>query len=236
MSIRYPQLEAIRHGLVVSCQAGPESPLNDPKMIAALAASAEMGGAVGFRVDRPENVAAVRAISKLPIIGINKIVTPGYETYITPTYDSVEAIVKAGCDLVAIEATYRSRPGNETFHAIVKKVHTQLGVPVMADCGTTEQCLRALDDGADILATTMATSEPFGKPDNGPAVHIVEELVKVTDTPVIVEGQIWTVEDVQACFAAGAYAIVIGSAITVPQFITQRFISAIHAGVKGGIS
>src|SRR5207248_3253757 len=61
-------LQEIRCGIVVSCQAGPESPLNAPHFIVALAQSAERGGAVGFRVDRPENIAAVRAVSDLPIL------------------------------------------------------------------------------------------------------------------------------------------------------------------------
>src|SRR5271157_4620271 len=90
MSSQFPQVEALRHGLVASCQASPESPLNTPPMIAALAKSAEMGGAIGFRIDYPENVAAVRAISQLPIIGINKIHTQGYKIFITPTYASAE--------------------------------------------------------------------------------------------------------------------------------------------------
>jgi N-acylglucosamine-6-phosphate 2-epimerase len=229
MDPQYPQLEAIRNGLVVSCQAGPESPLNDPQIIAALAKSSEMGGAAGFRVDRPENVTAVRNVSQLPIIGINKIHTPGYEIYITPTFDSAEAVVRAGANLLAIDATGRPRPGGETFRGIVEKVHMQLNVPVMADIGTIEQGLQALDDGADIVATTMSTSEPFGRPSDGPGLHIVRALVKVTHRPIIVEGQIWTIEEARACFEAGAYAIVIGSAITVPQFITHRFVNAIQS-------
>lgn len=230
----YPQLEAIRNGLVVSCQAGPESPLNAPHFIAALAKSAERGGAVGFRIDRPENVAAVRAISTLPIIGINKIVTPGYDVYITPTYASAEAVVEAGANMVAIDATGRPRAGGETFREIVKKIHERLNVPVMADVGTTKQGLRALEDGADFISTTMATSPPFGRPEDGPAIGIVRDLSQITDRPIIVEGQIWTVEDVRACFEAGAYAIVIGSAITVPEFITRRFVKAIPEAAHRG--
>jgi len=233
MNQKYPQLEALHNGLVVSCQAGPESPLNAPLFIAALAKSAEMGGAFGFRVDRPENIAAVRAISALPIIGINKIHTPGYDLYITPTYASAEAAARAGADLLAIDATGRPRPNDETFREIVKNVHERLNVPVMADVGTVEQGLQALEDDADIIATTMSTSHPFGKPEDGPGLHIVRALVKITDRPIIVEGQVWTVEELRACFEAGAYAVVIGSAITVPQFITQRFIRALPVPSRG---
>jgi N-acylglucosamine-6-phosphate 2-epimerase len=232
MTHLYPQIEALHNRLVVSCQAGPESPLNAPHFIAALAQSAEMGGAAAFRVDRPENVAAVRAVSRLPILGIYKIHTPGCNLYITPTFASAEAVVRAGANLVAIEATGWPRPGGETFAEIVRKVHDRLNVPVMADVGTIEQGLQALEDGADIVATTMSTTPPYGNPKDGPGLHIVRALVKVTECPIIVEGQVWTVEALQSCFAAGAYSVVIGSAITAPQFITQRFVRALPGASK----
>ena len=227
MTHTYPQLEALRRGIIVSCQASPESPLNAPHFIAALAQAAELGGAAGFRIDRPENVAAVRAASRLPIIGINKIHSPGFDIYITPTYAAAEAVARAGADLLAVDATGRPRPGGETFAEIVRKVHAQLHMPVMADVGTIEQGLRALEDGADIVATTMATGQPYGKPEDGPGLHIVRALVRVTERPIVVEGQVWAVENVRDCFEAGAYAVVIGSAITAPELITRRFVKAI---------
>ena len=202
MTQTYPQLEALRHQIIVSVQAYPDTPLNAPHFIAALAQSAEMGGAAGFRVDRPENVAAVRAVSRLPMIGINKVHTPGFDIYITPTYASAEALVRAGADLLALDATGRPRPGGETFAEIARKTHRHFNIPVMADVGTIEQGLQALDDGADMVATTLSISQPFGEPQDGPGLHIVSALVKVTDCPVIVEGQVWTIEDVRACFDA----------------------------------
>jgi N-acylglucosamine-6-phosphate 2-epimerase len=231
MTQPYHQLEALRRRIVVSCQAGPESPLYAPHFIAALAKAAEMGGAAGFRIDHPENVVAVRAVSRLPIIGINKIHTPGFDVYITPTYASAEVVVRAGADLLAIDATGRARPGGETFAELVRKAHQLLNVPVMADVGTVEQGRQALTDGADIVATTMSASEPYGKPQDGPGLHIVRALVMETGRPIVVEGQVWTVENVRACFEAGAYAVVIGSAITAPQLITQRFVKAIPEGL-----
>ena len=229
MISQYPQIETLRHGLVASCQAAADSPLNSPQVIAALAKACEMGGAIGFRVDHPENVAAVRSFSRHPIIGINKIHTHGYDIYITPSYAAAEAVVRAGADLVAIQATGQPRPDGETFQGMVRKIHDLLKVPVMADVGNSEQGLQAIEEGADLVATTFGTSAPYGKPEDGPALHIVRDLVRRRQTPVpiVVEGQIWTVEQVKACFDAGAFAIVVGSAITAPQLITQRFVSAI---------
>jgi N-acylglucosamine-6-phosphate 2-epimerase len=226
----YPQLEAIRGRIIVSCQAGPESPLNAPHFLAALAQSAEMGGAAGFRVDRPENVAAVRAVSDLPILGINKIHVPGYDVFITPTFESARAVAEAGADLIGLDGTGRARPDGESLAGIIERIHTECEVPVMADVSTVEEGLAAAGLGADLVATTLAGYTPYTEKTDGPAFEVLAGLVAGTDTPVVVEGRIWTVEDVRTCFELGAYALVIGSAITVPQFITQRFVGAIPAG------
>jgi N-acylglucosamine-6-phosphate 2-epimerase len=228
-SVTYPQLEALEGRIVVSCQAGPESPLNAPHLLAALAQSAELGGAAGFRVDRPENVAAVRAVSNLPILGINKIHVPGYDVFITPTFESARAVVEAGANLVGLDGTGRDRPNGEELGEIIWRLHQECNVPVMADISTVEEGLTAADLGADLVATTLAGYTPYSSTCPGPAFDVLEGLVAATDVPVVVEGRIWTVEDVRTCFELGAYALVIGSAITVPQFITQRFVDAIPA-------
>jgi N-acylglucosamine-6-phosphate 2-epimerase len=49
------------------------------------------------------------------------------------------------------------------------------------------------------------------------------------DCPVVAEGRIRTTEDVRAVFDAGAYAVVVGHAITDPTDITARLVSAIPA-------
>lgn len=230
----YPQLKAIQGRIVVSCQAGPESPLNRPSILAAIAQSAEMGGAAGFRVDRPENVCAIRAVSELPILGINKMHVPGYEVFITPTFESARAVVEAGANLVGLDGTGRPRPNDEDLGEIIRRLHTECDVPVMADIATIEQGLAAADLGADLIATTLAGYTPDSPKRSGPALDVLEGLVAGTDRPVVVEGRIWTVEDVRACFELGAFALVIGSAITVPQFITRRFVGAIPARAELG--
>ena len=73
MSAMNTTLEQLRGGVVVSCQAGPENPLNSPDRIAALARCAELGGAVAVRVDTPINIQAVREQIILPVLAINKV-------------------------------------------------------------------------------------------------------------------------------------------------------------------
>jgi N-acylglucosamine-6-phosphate 2-epimerase len=211
--------------------------LHAPHFIAALAKSAALGGAVGFRVDGPENVIAVRAITDRPILGINKLPQPDYEVFITPTFASARAVVEAGADMVALDATSRPRPNGEELGEIISRLHTECRVPVMADIATVEEGFRAVELGADMVATTLTGYTPYTAGRTGPALDVLRALVAGTATPVIVEGRVWTVEDVRACFDAGAYAVVIGSAVTVPQFITRRFVEAIpveRSAVRSG--
>jgi N-acylglucosamine-6-phosphate 2-epimerase len=221
----------LQGGIVVSCQAGPDSPLNSPQIIAALAESAQRGGAVGFRVDGPANVSAVRAASALPIIGINKRVHPGYDVFITPTYADAITVVDAGADIIALDGTTRQRPNGENLLAIISQLHAERDVAVMADIATVDDAVHALDAGADAVATTLAGYTSYSTDKNGPALALVEQLAS-RGARVIVEGRIWTIEDVRDAFAAGAYAIVIGSAITVPEFITRRFVHALSERVR----
>lgn len=233
MSSVRSRLDALAGGVVVSCQAGPESPLNQPQMIAALAASAERGGAMGFRVDGEANISAVRAVSRLPIIGINKQPHDGFDVFITPTLRSALEVVAAGAEVVAIDGTARPRPGNERFADIVQTVHAETGAAVMADIATCDEAMAAFDVGADVVATTLAGYTTYSTDRSEPAFAVLEQVASLGGR-VIVEGRIWTVEHVARCFELGAFAVVIGSAVTVPEFITRRFVAAIGSAVLPG--
>jgi N-acylglucosamine-6-phosphate 2-epimerase len=217
---------ALKGEVIASCQAGPDSPLNQPRIIAALARSAELGGARAFRVDGPENVAAVRAVSSLPILGINKVDRDGYDVRITSTLADAMAVVDAGANIVALDGTSRPRPFGETLAHIIAGLHA-IGIPVMADISTAAEARAAAEAGADIVATTLAgyTDYTLDVDKHEPAFPLLE-AIRELPIPVIVEGRIWTTDHVTACFAGGAYAVIIGSAITVPELITRRFVAA----------
>jgi N-acylglucosamine-6-phosphate 2-epimerase len=218
-------LTAIRHGVIVSCQAEAGGPLDAPEHIAALALSAERGGAVGLRIDSPDNVRAVRARTSLPLLGIYKQHYPESEVYITPTFESARLVVEAGADLVALDGTARPRPNGETFAEITRRLHYECGVAVMADVSTVEEAVAAAQDGADLVATTLAGYTPAsaGPTDN---VELAARMAAAVDVPVVVEGGLWTVEDIIASFDAGAFAVVVGSAVTAPELITRRLSEA----------
>jgi N-acylglucosamine-6-phosphate 2-epimerase len=56
---------------------------------------------------------------------------------------------------------------------------------------------------------------------------MVKALVTKLRVPLIVEGHISQPQEVRRAFDLGAYAIVVGSAITRPESITARFVNAI---------
>ncbi|MBN9308066.1 putative N-acetylmannosamine-6-phosphate 2-epimerase [Devosia sp.] len=223
-----PILDRLKRQLVVSSQAmNPRSPLRRPEILALLAEAAELGGAGGFRVDGTDVVRLLRGRTELPIIGIAKDRREGFDNYITTSIADAEALSDAGADIVAIQATTGTRPG-ESFAQIAAAAHRR-GRLVMADIATFDEAQRAVTEGADIVATTMVGHTAQTEGAARPPLDLVRRLLAELDVPVIVEGGIWTPEHVAASFAAGAHAVVCGSAITAPDIITSRLVAAIPA-------
>jgi len=219
-------MRALRRGtLVVSCQAGPENPLFGPASMALMAQAAEAGGAGGIRANGPDDIAAIRAVTDLPIIGLHKLGDPA-GVFITPTYDAAVGVVAAGADLVALDATLRPRPDGQQVAQQIARIHDELGVPVMADIDTFEAGVAARDAGADVVATTLS-GYTDGRTPTGPDVELVRQLAAKLDCPIVAEGRIRTPEDVRAVCDAGAYAVVVGNAITNPMDLTARLADAI---------
>ena len=69
-----------KSSLIVSCQAPVDSPLFDPKIIAAMAKASINQGAKGIRINTPEHVKEVRKeLPNIPIIGLWKQDYSGYD-------------------------------------------------------------------------------------------------------------------------------------------------------------
>jgi N-acylglucosamine-6-phosphate 2-epimerase len=225
-----PLLQSLRGGLIVSCQAAPGSPLDSPEILAALARCAEMAGAVGIRANHGRNIAAIAAAVRLPILGIKKRDTPGCEVYITPEFRDAQEVVQAGARIVALDATARLRPGPDDFAALTRRIHEELGASVMADCATFEEGVAAEEAGADMVATTLSgyTSYTAAKRAQGPDLEMVERLARMIHVPVVCEGRIHTPEQARMALEAGAYAVVVGTAITAPAWIAEQFVAAMR--------
>jgi N-acylglucosamine-6-phosphate 2-epimerase len=217
-------LQRIRGGLVVSCQAYPGEPMRSPMIMAAVAEAAMAGGAVGIRAEGLEDLALIRARTPAPLIGLLKIA--GSPVSITPTVAAVEQVVATGADLVALDGTTRARPDGATLAESVVAIHAA-GRLAMADCATVEDAEWSLAAGADCVSTTLAGYTSNRAATTGPDLALLADLVDQITVPVIAEGRIGTPDQAWACLAAGAYAVVVGSAITHPTRITRSFVAAL---------
>lgn len=217
----------IKDKIIVSCQASMADALYNcmPEMIA----SVIHGGAEGLRLAGEKDVRSAKKLSDIPVIGITKP-DPLPENwkeivYITPTFEDAKKLAFAGADIIAIDGTSRPHP-KETLSELINKIHNELNKAVMVDIATLEEAKNCASLGADIISTTLSgyTQETLEKNSDEPDFELLEQLVSSINKPIILEGRIWEPEQVKKAFKLGAYAVVIGSAITRPQLITKRFI------------
>lgn len=215
-------------GLIVSVQAEDGFPLNTPEHLAAIAGSAVIGGASAIRASLPDNIRAIRQAVDVPIIGIFKKDYLGSEVRITPTLTEVEAVVAAGADIVALDATARPRPHGQSLEDLIRVSRATFRLPLMADVSTFEEGVTAARLGADVVATTLSGYTAYSPQQPGPDVALVRRLAAVLDVPVVAEGRISSPADVRAALEAGAHAVVVGSMITRPHLITRHFLTGLQ--------
>ncbi len=222
-------LEALRGGLVVSCQAPVTSPLHHPEVIAAMAEAAVSQGAIAVRIDSPAHIQAVRSRVTAPIIGLWKQVIPGSSVYITPQWHHAEAVAAAGADIIAIDATQRPRPGGETLADIVHHIQTKLHKPVMADVDTWASAEAAIAAGVDLLGTTLYGYTEATQDCQPPGFELLAQMVQSAPIPCLCEGGIASPEAAQRALDLGAFAVVVGTAITGIDLLVQRYVQQIQS-------
>lgn len=227
MSVDFTKAIApLHHGLIVSCQAPVDSPLHEPNVIAAIAEASVNQGAVGLRIDTPAHIQAVRQRCQVPIIGLWKQQIPGYQVYITPQFHHAVAIAQAGADIIAIDATARKRPEGETITKLIERIHNELGKPVMADVDTIENAIASINAGADIVGTTLYGYTEQTEQLSPPGFELLTEIVKL-NIPAICEGGIASPQMARQALDLGAYAVVVGTAITGIDLQVQAYQKAI---------
>ena len=224
-------LDKIKNRIVVSVQAMPSEPLYDEVCINALIKSVVTGGAAGLRVAGVRDVKNAKKIADVPVIGITKPakIPANYKelVYITPTIKDASDIIDAGADIVAFDATFRDRGTKENILQIIDFIHSKNRL-AMADISTFEEGVMNTLLGADIISTTLSGYTTYSETDSTePDFALVKKLSEAVDVPIILEGRIWTPDEVARAFKDGAHSVVIGSAITRPQLITKRFVKAL---------
>ena len=222
-------LEKVKGGLIVSCQALPEEPLHSSFIMGRMAYAAYLGGAVGIRSNSVEDIREIKTTVSLPIIGLIKQDYPDCKVRITPTMKEVDALAEVGVDIIAMDATNRPRPDGrsiaETFPEVRAKYPDQL---FMADCATYEEAVQAQELGFDLVGTTMNGYTDDTRHMPPPNFDFMRKLAENLTVPVVAEGGIFSLEQLHMAMDQGVHACVVGSAITRPMKITQRYVKALE--------
>ncbi|MFZ7946225.1 MULTISPECIES: N-acetylmannosamine-6-phosphate 2-epimerase [Bacillaceae] len=223
-------LERIKHGLVVSCQALDQEPLHSSYIMSKMALAAKEGGAVGIRANSKEDIIAIKQEVTLPVIGIVKRDYEDSEVFITATKKEIEELIESGCEMIAMDATLRSRPNGLSLEELVSFAREKNpAVQLMADTSSVEEAIHAEKLGFDCVGTTLYgyTNESNGSKLYENDFAFLKNVVKAVSIPVIAEGNIMTPEMMKRAFEIGVYSVVVGGAITRPQQITARFAAQI---------
>lgn len=228
--------EKTKGGLIISCYTAEEqNPLfNTPEAMAALAKSVEAGGARAIRVNA-KWIPLFKSIVKIPIMGIKKVFQ-GNEMRITPTLKEIEEIARAGADAIAIDATRRPRFDELSLEQFIRAIKARFQIPVLGDVSILEEGIQAAQWGIDGVSTTLSGytsySLLYGKlgdiPPKEADYQLIDELKKAIKIPIICEGRINTPEKASLAIEHGAHAVVVGTAITNPQKITELFNAKIN--------
>ncbi|MCI2169970.1 N-acetylmannosamine-6-phosphate 2-epimerase [Schleiferilactobacillus perolens] len=226
-------IEKLKHQLIVSCQALPDEPLHSAYIMSRMALAAKQGGAAGIRANGVEDIQAIQKTVDLPVIGIIKRDYEDSDIYITATIKEVKELLdRTTAEIIATDATRRVRPYREDVGELLNMIHGA-GRLAMADISNLDEGIAASRLGFDIISTTMSGYTPYTPPIDQPDFDLVKELSKRVSTPVIMEGHTTEPGQVVQAFQLGAFAVVVGGAITRPQQITARFTKAVDEYRRG---
>ena len=229
-------LDIIKGKLIVSCQAVKGEPLyvEEKSIMYLMARAAKMAGAECIRTSSVRDVVAIKEETGLPVIGLIKIQYDGFDSYITPTMKEVDELVEAGTECIAIDCSFSKRGDGKDIKDFMKEVRNKYPEQIfMADISTFEEGKNAEELGFDVVSTTMSGYSKHTQENKtvGPDFELLERLVKELSIPVVCEGRVHTPKQAVEALQKGAYAVVVGGAITRPLEIAQRFYKEIEENV-----
>lgn len=219
-------LERIKGKLIISCQALKGEPLyvEEKSVMPLMARAAKQAGSPCIRTNSIRDVIAIKEETALPVIGIIKITYPGYDSYITPTMKEIDELVSADSDIIALDATMRRRGDGKSINDFIKEIKIKYpSIVLMADISTYEEGENAYKCGVDFVGTTLSGYTPYSMQSGEPDFDLVKKLSSLP-LPIIAEGRVHYPEQAREMLENGAYAVVVGGAITRPLEIATRFI------------
>lgn len=220
--------EALRGRVIVSVQAPDGHPMRDTHTLAHVAQACARAGTPAIRCGGYGGLADIRAIAEatgLPVFGLTKEGSEG--VYITPSVASVRAVAEAGAAVVCADSTFREPADGSSLAERIAAAH-EAGALYMADCATPEEIAHAAEQGADIVSTTLAGYTEHRAPTEGPDLECLGRARELLGPEpfLIAEGRYHSPAQVAEAFEKGADAVIVGTAITDPQWITAQFLTA----------
>jgi len=191
--------------------------MRHPDVIAAMAEASLRNGAIGVRLESPEHIGAVRErCPEALIVGLWKRSFPDSSVYITPRWEDIRAVWAAGADVIALDATARTRPSGQELESLIRRARTELGAALMADVDSVENGLKAAAMGCDWVGTTLfGYTEDTAElsPPGMDLLHPLRQQLPVS-TLLVCEGGIASAVTAADAIEVGADAVVVGTAIT----------------------
>ena len=218
----------LQGGLIVSVQAPEGSPMRHPDVIAAMADASLRNGAIGVRLESPEHIGAVR--ERCPdalIVGLWKRSFPDSSVYITPRWEDIRAVWAAGADVIALDATARTRPSGQELAPLIQRAKTELKVRLMADVDSVENGLRAAALGCDWVGTPLFGYTEETAQLSPPAMTLLQPLRQQLppSSLLVCEGGIASAVSAADAISEGADVVVVGTAITGVDLQVAAYIS-----------
>ncbi|MBP6322520.1 MAG: N-acetylmannosamine-6-phosphate 2-epimerase [Fusobacteriaceae bacterium] len=218
--------------LIVSCQALPGEPLyvEEDSVMHLMAKAAMEAGAAGIRANSVRDVVKIKEAVNLPVIGLIKKQYEGFPQHITVTMEEIDQLIDVKTDIIALDCTLRDRVDGKTINEFIKEIKNKYPEAIlMADVSTLEEGINAWKAGVEFVGTTLSGYTPYSKQVDGPDFDLVSNLAKTVTIPVIAEGKIHSPEQAKRMLEIGAYAVVVGGAITRPLEITKRFVDTMNS-------
>jgi len=215
-------INSFKSSLIASCQPLPQGPLDTPSFVLASAKASIIGGAKGLRIEGFKNLKIIKKNINLPVIGIKKRVSKQYPIIITPLLSDVEKLSELGAEIIAFDSTLRKRP--YSVKSLISKIHSYKKI-AMADCSSIKDAINAIDNGADILSTTLSGYTNEKLPPKNPDFKLLDQLIKKFKVPIIAEGRFNTPIFYKKAINLGAHAVVVGTALNRIELITKSFLN-----------
>ena len=217
-------VKRLKGSLIASCQPIPRGPLDFSSFLLASAKASIIGGAKGLRIEGFKNLKVIKKNLNLPVIGIKKRVIKNYPIIITPLLSDVEKLSELGAEIIAFDSTLRERPNS--VGSLISKIHSCKRI-AMADCSTIKDAINAIENGADILSTTLSGYTNEKLPPKNPDFKLLNQLIKKFKVPIIAEGRFNTPVFYQKASKSGAHAVFVGTALNRIELITKSFLDEI---------